>query len=147
MTDSLELKLETRQGGRDVTKLAAALASGRVLFAAGANAAGPALAPHVYGVKISGSRVAAFNATWLLGLKQRSFQLARNNAVVVSGTLKISGNRVTFHDISGPFACEGSEVNGAYTWKLRGKKLTFKRVRDACAGRGTILSVPYTKVR
>jgi hypothetical protein len=130
-----------------VKKLAAALASGTVLFAAGANAAGPALAPHVYGVKISGAPVAAFNATWLLGLKPKSFQLARNNAIVVSGALKISGNRVTFHDVSGPLACKGSEVNGTYSWKLRGKKLTFKRARDTCAGRGTILSVPYTKVR
>ena len=112
-----------------------------------ASAAAPTLAPHVYGVKITGAAVPAFNATWLLGLKQTSFQLARNNAVVVSGTAKITGNKVTFHDVSGPLACTGAQASGTYAWRLRGTKLTLTRVSDSCAGRRTILAVVFVRIR
>lgn len=112
-----------------------------------AAAGGSALTPHVYGVRISGAPVAAFNATWLLGLKQTSFQLARNDAIVVKGTLKIRGSRITFHDVSGVLRCKGTQVNGTYGWHLSGDKLTLTKISDDCPGRGTILSVPYTLVR
>jgi hypothetical protein len=130
-----------------VKKLACAAVLAGLVAAGSAGAAGSALAPHVYGVKISGASVPLFNATWLLGIARSSFKLSRNGKVVVSGTAKISGNRITFRDSSGSLACKPSEGAGAYTWVRAGKKLTFTKVSDRCVGRRLILSVPYTFVR
>src|SRR5580765_5712634 len=122
-------------------------ALGLALAAASATAAGPALAPHVYGVRISGASIKLFNATWLLEIKRTSFRLARNGTVGVSGSARIAGNRITFRDLGGSLACKGSQAVGTYSWRLAGKKLTFTRVADACVGRRLILSVAYTRVR
>ena len=118
-------------------KLACAAAIAALVPAGSAGAAGPALAPHVYGVKISGASVPLFNATWLL---------ARNGKIVVAGTAGISGNRITVHDLSGSLRCKPSQAVGTYSWKLSGKKRTLKRISDPCVGRRLILSVSYTRL-
>jgi hypothetical protein len=141
------LALGTRQGGTDVKKLVCGAALAALVAGGTAGAAGPALTPHVYGVKITGSSVPLFNATWLLGITQSSFKLARNGKVVVTGTAAVSGRRIVLRDSGGSLACKPSEGAGTYTWARAGKKLTFTKVSDRCVGRRLILSVPYTLVR
>ena len=124
--------------------LAAVCALGIV---AGASAAAPSLAPHIYGAQIRGATPAALNAAWLLAIEQTQFEIARNGAVVVKGTVAISGNRVTFHDVSGPFACRGAQATGAYTWRVSGTTLALQRIHDTCAGRSRILAGMFKRVQ
>ncbi len=116
-------------------------------MAAGASAAGSSLAPHIYGVQIRGATPPALNATWLFAIKQTQFEIARNRAVVVKGTVAISGNRVTFHDISGAFACRGAQATGAYTWRVSGTTLTLHRIHDTCVGRSRVLAGVFKRVQ
>jgi len=111
-----------------------------------ATSAGPTLSPHIWSTKISGSRVGLLNATWRLAIKNPSFNLTRNGAVTVAGTVKVVGNKVTFHDLAGVLACRGAQINGTYTWRIKGAKLTFTRVSDACPGRKGVLSHAFTRI-
>jgi hypothetical protein len=123
-----------------VVALAAAICVGSAVSAA------PRLYPHVYNARITGSKVPVANATWLLALQRTVFGLKRNGGTAVVGSLTVAGNRVTFHDLGGPLACHGAQVNGTYTWKVTGTKLVFTRVKDTCVGRRTVLSYPFKKV-
>jgi hypothetical protein len=146
MSDSLELKLESRQGGGDVKRIALAAATTAATFAATAGATGPALVPHIYQTRITGSPVAPLNATWQLTLLNHSFNLARNRAGAVTGSLVITGHRITFHDVAGQFACRGTQITGVYGWHLTGSQLTFTRYSDRCAGRRTVLAHAFTRI-
>ena len=68
-------------------------------------------------------------------------------ALAVSGTIKIAGNQVTLHDVSGPLRCKGTQATGRYAWKIQGTKLSFTRLADKCPGRRTLLTATYTRVR
>jgi hypothetical protein len=61
--------------------------------------------------------------------------------------VRIAGNRITFHDLGGPFACRGAQASGVYSWRVTGTRLTLTAVREPCAGRKTILTKPFTRVR
>ena len=60
--------------------------------------------------------------------------------------MRIAGNRITFHDLGGPFACRGTQATGVYAWRVAGSRLTLTAVHEPCAGRKTILTKPFTRV-
>jgi hypothetical protein len=124
-----------------------------VALAATAVTATPALGspvasigPHVYSTKIVGAKPALLNGTWRLTVNRKSFSVAKGTAFAVSGTARIVGNRITFHDLAGPFSCRGAQATGVYSWRVSGKRLTLTAVREPCAGRKTILTKPFTRV-
>ena len=111
-----------------------------------ATSAAPTLGPHAWVAKVSGS-TPLLNATWGLAFRAPTYDVTRNGGLAVAGTARIVGNKVTFHDLSGSFACRGAtQVSGSYTWRILGKKLTFKRVSDACLGRSSVLSHTFTRI-
>jgi hypothetical protein len=105
-----------------------------------------AIAPHVWSTKIAGASPAVLNGTWRLTMKASSFSVAKGASLAVAGSAKIAGNRVTFHDLAGPFACNGAQATGVYRWRVSGKRLTMAAVSEPCAGRKTILTKPFTRV-
>lgn len=117
-----------------------------VIAAAPATAAAPTLAPHVFQTKITGAAVPALNAFWRLSTTRTGFIITRSGAPALAGTLAIAGNKVTFHDITGPFACRGAQATGTYGWRIVGARLTFTRIKDACVGRRTVLSHRFTRI-
>lgn len=119
---------------------------GAVVAVAPATAAAPKLAPHAYTAKITSATIPALNATWRLSTTSTGFIITRNGSPALVGALTIAGAKVTFHDISGPLACKGRQVNGTYGWKVVGAKLTLTRFSDACVGRRTVLSYPFTRI-
>lgn len=111
-----------------------------------ATSAGPNLSPHIWSTKISGA-TPPLNATWRLAFQNPAYDVTRNRGVVVAGTVRIVGNKVTFHDLTGSFACRGAtQIIGTYTWRIQGAKLTFTRVSDACLGRRSVLSHAFTRI-
>ena len=121
-------------------KIAPVTAIAAALLATAAHAAAPTLYPHVYSTRITGASPAALNGTWNLSLQRTVFLVNKGSAPAVAGRLTIAGNKITFHDTGGPFACKGAQAVGTYTWKLQGTKLTLTEVHDTCAGRPLILN-------
>ena len=127
-------------------RIVLAVATLAAVVAGTAGATSPALTTHIYQTKISGSPVAPLNATWQLTLLPHSFNLSRNRAGAVTGSLVITGNKVTFHDVGGQFACKGAQITGVYGWHLNGSTLTLTRFSDQCVGRRTVLGRPFTRI-
>jgi hypothetical protein len=125
-----------------VATLAAAAAAAGSAF--GASTA--AIAPHVYSTRITGATPAVLNGTWRLAVNKTTFGVAKGKTPAVSGSVRIAGNRITFHDLAGPFACHGAQATAVYTWRVSGARLTLTAVREPCAGRKSILTRPFTRV-
>ena len=104
------------------------------------------IGPHVYSTKIVGAKPALLDGTWRLTVNRRSFSVAKGTMFAVSGTARIVGNRITFHDLGGPFSCRGAQATGVYSWRVSGKRLTLTDVREPCTGRKTILTKPFTRI-
>ncbi len=104
------------------------------------------IGPHVYSTKIGGAKPAVLDGTWRLTINRRSFSVAKGTMLAVSGTARIVGNRITFHDLGGPFSCRGAQATGVYSWRASGKRLTLTAVREPCAGRRTILTKPFMQI-
>src|SRR3954453_9676641 len=119
-----------------------------VVAAAGLAAAAVAsagLAPATYMTKVTGATPAVLNGTWRLTVTKKRFTITRNRQPALAGSVAISAKRVTFHDLTGPFRCTGSQAVGTYAWRLRGKSLTLTVVKDACSGRKAILTNGFTR--
>jgi hypothetical protein len=114
--------------------------------ATSALAAGQALSPGAFTTRITGAKPATLNGTWTLAVIGPAFNLIRNRATAATGGATISGNRITFRDLAGPYRCLGGRAIGTYTWKLKAKTLTFKPVKDSCAGRKAVLSHAFTRI-
>ena len=114
--------------------------------AAPATGSAAAIGPHVYSTKIVGATPAVLDGTWRLTVNRRSFSVAKGTMFAVSGTARIVGNRITFHDLGGPFSCRGAQATGVYSWRVSGKRLTLTAVREPCTGRKTILTKPFTRI-
>ena len=114
--------------------------------AAPATGSAAAIGPHVYSTKIVGATPAVLDGTWRLTVNRRSFSVAKGAMLAVSGTARIVGNRITFHDLGGPFSCRGAQATGVYSWRVSGKRLTLTAVREPCTGRKTILTKPFTRI-
>ena len=104
------------------------------------------IGPHVYTTKIVGAKPALLDGTWRLTVNRRSFSVAKGTTLAVSGTARIVGNRIAFHDLAGPFSCRGAQATAVYSWRVSGKRLTLTAVREPCAGRRTILTKPFTRI-
>jgi hypothetical protein len=104
------------------------------------------IGPHVYSTKIVGAKPALLDGTWRLTVNRRSFWVAKGTTLAVSGTARIVGSRITFHDLGGPFSCRGAQATAVYSWRVSGKHLTLTAVREPCAGRRTILTKPFTRI-
>ncbi|HEY7604221.1 MAG TPA: hypothetical protein VH760_08155 [Gaiellaceae bacterium] len=104
------------------------------------------IGPHVYSTKIAGATPAVLNGTWRLTVDRKSFSVAKGAMLAVSGTARIAGNRITFHDLAGAFSCRGAQATAVYSWRVSGKRLTLTAVREPCAGRRTILTKPFKQV-
>jgi hypothetical protein len=113
---------------------------------AAAPAAAPPLSPGVYTTKIAGATPADLNGTWRIAINSPGFSVSKNGAAASVGTVQIVGNKVTFRDRTGPLACRGATSAGTYSWRLAGKRLTFKRVKDTCQGRPLVLARSFTKI-
>jgi hypothetical protein len=53
----------------------------------------------------------------------------------ITGTYAVSGDKVKFTDLGGPWACKKPNQTGTYSWKTDGGALTFTKVSDACEDR------------
>jgi hypothetical protein len=126
--------------------VAAAVALAAVTAAPATGSPTAYIGPHVYSTKIVGATPAALDGTWRLTVNRRSFSVAKGAMLAVSGTARIVGNRITFHDLGGPFSCRGAQATGLYSWRVSGKRLTLTAVREPCAGRKTILTKPFTRI-
>jgi len=132
-----------------MTMIVAALSALVVAAVAAMPAAGTpaaAIGPHVYSTKIVGATPAVLNGTWRLTVNRKSFSVAKGTMFAVSGTARIVANRITLHDLAGPFSCRGAQATGVYSWRISGKRLTLTAVREPCAGRRTILTKPFTRI-
>jgi hypothetical protein len=94
-----------------------------------------------YKATITG-KPAPLDGKWRLEfLPKRVVHIVRNQRLVVIGTAASVGTRrLKFVDRSGPYACSAAEGNGVYTFRLVGRRLTFKAVADKCIGRKLILT-------
>ena len=110
----------------------------------GAGAAG--ITPHVYSTTITSAAPAHFFGTWRLTVRPSTFRVTKDGQVTVSGSVKIAGTRITFHDLTGPLACTGAQATGTYAWRITGARLKLSAVKDPCAGRKIILTKPFTRV-
>ena len=124
------------------TALVAAAAGAPTAAAAGA----AGIAPHVWSTKITRASPAVLNGTWRLAVKGNSFAVSKGRSLAVAGSARVAGNRITFHDLGGPFACKGAQATGVYRWRVNGARLTLAAVSEPCAGRKTILTKPFTRV-
>ena len=124
----------------------AALAGAAAVTVTPAAAVSPGLSPHVYSARIAGATPAVLNGTWRLTVNKPGFSVTKDGSAAIVGTVQIAGNRVTFRDGGGPFACRGAQRTGTYTWRLARKRLTLARVNDACVGRRTVFAHAFTRV-
>jgi hypothetical protein len=125
---------------------AAAVALAAVTAAPATGSPTAYIGPHVYSTKIVGATPAVLDGSWRLTVNRRSFSVTKGATLAVSGTARIVGNRITFHDLGGTFSCRGAQATGVYSWRLSGKRLTLTAVREPCTGRETILTEPLTRI-
>lgn len=86
---------------------------------------------------------------WRISFKPNgTYELARLDVgTVVTGTYKVSGNKVTITDASGILSCANPQAGngvqaatGTYTWSVKSDKLTLTASQDGCAIRKIILA-------
>jgi hypothetical protein len=99
-----------------------------------------------YRTTITG-KPAALNGKWQLRfLPAKAVHVVRNGKIVVLGTATFTGGRMKFTDRSGSYACSAGERTGSYTYRVTGRRLTFKAVVDKCVGRKLLLTTkPFLK--
>jgi hypothetical protein len=117
----------------------AALCAFSLLAATASASAAPPLTG-TYKVTIAG-QAPPLNGTWQIKLLPAgAVDIVRNGHVVVVGRAVVTSSRITFSDHSGSYSCPPPDATGRYTYKLSGKRLTFKPIADKCAGRKLILT-------
>ncbi len=73
-----------------------------------------------------------------------AYRVKHSSGAGVTGTYKISGDKIELTDQDGEFMCQ--ESSGKYVWKLDRDSLIFSVVDDACDGRKEALtSKPLVK--
>ncbi len=73
-----------------------------------------------------------------------TYRVKHSSGAGVTGTYKISGDKIEFTDQDGELMCQ--ESSGKYAWKLDHDSLVFSVVDDTCDGRKEALtSKPLVK--
>ena len=111
-----------------------------------ATASSPTLSG-TYKATITG-KPAPLNGTWRLEfLPKGVVRVVRNGKLVVVGrALRLGTRRLELSDRSGSYACSATEGHGVYTYRLAGRRLTFRAVADKCIGRKLILTTkPFVR--
>ncbi len=67
-----------------------------------------------------------------------TFRVVHSSGAGVTGTYKVSGDKIEFTDQEGDLVCQGS--TGKYTWKADHDSLIFSIVDDVCDGRAEALT-------
>jgi hypothetical protein len=100
-----------------------------------------------YKATITG-KPAPLNGKWRLDFRPRGVvHIVRNGKLVVVGKVVRTGiRRLRLSDRSGSYACSTAEGNGIYTYRVAGRRLTFRAVADKCIGRKLILTTkPFVR--
>jgi hypothetical protein len=101
-----------------------------------------------YQAKVHSTQLPALDGTWVLKFTPGHYLAVWDGKPEVQGIYSIKGNVITIHDTGGPAKCSGT---GKYhfRFKLRGKRLIFKKISDpapGCAGRVDVLKSRFTRV-
>jgi hypothetical protein len=89
------------------------------------------------------TKAGSLNGAWSLAFSGSNYTISFKGAAAVKGTFTQGGNKITFSDKSGKYACP---AKGVYTYSLIARTLTFKSVSDSkCTGRRTVLAARFTK--
>ncbi len=111
-----------------------AAAAAAVAFGAGVPLSGG------WSTTISGAPDARFDGVWKLRFAASgSYVISKAGKTLVAGKATFKGAVVTFHDLSGPASCTGSQATGVYTWTRMASSLRLKAVEEPCAGRRFVL--------
>jgi hypothetical protein len=84
--------------------------------------------------------------TWTIDFASGKYTVTWNGKTVLHGVYTVAGADINLTDKSGEVKCPGT---GKYSYKVKGSKLTFKKIKDtsACVGRTDVLTTsPLTKV-
>jgi hypothetical protein len=98
--------------------------------------------------KVSGTTVLVgrIDGTWTVDFTSSRYTVTWNGKTVLHGDYTVKGSDMSLTDKSGEVKCPGT---GKYSFKAKGTKLTFKKIKDskACAGRTAVLTThPLTMV-
>jgi hypothetical protein len=120
------------------------------LTAVAAAGAATATLPGTYTTKITGKQPAALDGEWAIAIEKNGDYVILKRISKTQGTVQVRGKAllkpkhvVAFTKENGPLACK---VVGKYRWKIDGKRLTFVRLHDTCAGRPVILGGTFKRV-
>jgi len=96
---------------------------------------------------ISGAPSAQFDGVWKLRFSASgAYLISKGPQKLVSGKATFHGATVTFHDVSGPASCVGTQAVGSYAWTISGRALRFKPVKEPCAGRRFVLDRTFAHI-
>jgi hypothetical protein len=130
--------------GAHVTKRLTAVLSVLLLLAAAPAALAAGSLSGTFKTKLTGAK---YGGTWKVTFTQGKYSVTDNGRAIVHGKFTLKGAAISLTDTGGPGKCAGT---GKYTYTLKGKTLTVKKVSDAgtgCAGRVAVLTThPLTKV-
>jgi hypothetical protein len=78
--------------------------------------------------------------------KKGNYTVLLKGEAVVEGKYKVKNDTISFGNEKGKLADEDRKNVGTYRWKLKGKAITFTKVKDTNDGREKALtSGPWTK--
>jgi len=66
-------------------------------------------------------------------------QLKAKDEVVLNGTWSAAGDKITFTDVDGSYACDKANATGVYAWKADAGSVTFTKDKDSCSDRAASL--------
>jgi hypothetical protein len=81
----------------------------------------------------------ALDGKWVISFTAGAYKVTQNGSFATKGKNKITGNKISFTDKSGPLMCSGT---GKYKFKITGNKLRFTVISEpgACVGRKGVLT-------
>ena len=97
----------------------------------------------ISGKKVLGGQI---DGTWTIDFTSTRYTVTWKGKTVLHGVYTVTGSDMSLTDKSGEVKCPGT---GKYSFKVKGQKLTIKKIKDsaACAGRTAVLTThQLTKV-
>ena len=121
------------------------------LTAVAAAGAATATLPGTYTTKITGKQPAALNGEWAIAIEKNGDYVILKRISKTQGTVQVHGKAllkpkhvVTFTKEKGPLGLQGRRK--VPLEDRTGKRLTFERLHDTCAGRPVILGGTFKRV-